>query len=269
MLVKVVLSRKGFDSTYGKIPSPILPDGTLLSMPIPSEDELAFIDLRHGEYTYSEILRQLATKRQYETYDKCHLDPDIRENVRISPVTGWKPAFGQVAAAQTYLSNRSVKQGDLFLFFGRFKQTAGSLSAGTLHFVKKAPILHIIYGYMEVGEILPRELIKARNIYWHPHSNVERYMNTNNTIYLASESLSINREHRGWGVFNYSEQRVLTLAEKTATWREILCLMPGAVEKNIKNDAKGNGLYYQGVWQELVLKESPDADAWVNEVFGF
>ena len=266
--MKVILSRKGFDSTYGKIPSPILLDGTLLSMPIPSEDELSFTELCHGEHTYSEILKQLASQRQYEKYDKCHLDPDIRENVRLNPVPGWKSAFGQVAAAQTYLSNRSVNQGDLFLFFGRFKQTAGSLSDGTLHFVKKAPILHIIYGYMEVGEILPREHIKARNIYWHPHSNAERYTNTNNTIYLASDMLSINREIRGWGVFDYSDRRVLTLADKTATWREIPCLMPDAVEKNVKNDAKGSGLYYQGVWQELVLKKSPVADAWVNEILG-
>lgn len=35
--MKVVLSRKGMDSRAGGIPSPILPDGTLLSLPIPNE----------------------------------------------------------------------------------------------------------------------------------------------------------------------------------------------------------------------------------------
>jgi len=34
--LRVVLSRKGFDSSYGGYPSPILPDGTLVSFPIPS-----------------------------------------------------------------------------------------------------------------------------------------------------------------------------------------------------------------------------------------
>ncbi|MGC9779576.1 MAG: hypothetical protein HZR80_10075 [Candidatus Heimdallarchaeota archaeon] len=34
--MKVILSRKGFDSSYGGHPSPILPDGTLISLPIPS-----------------------------------------------------------------------------------------------------------------------------------------------------------------------------------------------------------------------------------------
>lgn len=35
--MKVVLSRKGMDSRAGGIPSPILPDGMLLSLPIPNE----------------------------------------------------------------------------------------------------------------------------------------------------------------------------------------------------------------------------------------
>lgn len=32
--MKVILSRKGFDSTYGGYPSLILPDGELISLPI-------------------------------------------------------------------------------------------------------------------------------------------------------------------------------------------------------------------------------------------
>ncbi len=39
--MKVVLSRKGFDSANGGIPSPIMPDGTMLSLPIPLKDENA------------------------------------------------------------------------------------------------------------------------------------------------------------------------------------------------------------------------------------
>lgn len=34
--MKIILSRKGFDSENGGYPSPILPNGTLLSIPIPS-----------------------------------------------------------------------------------------------------------------------------------------------------------------------------------------------------------------------------------------
>ena len=36
--MKIILSRKGFDSGYGGIASPVLPDGTLLSLPIPTTE---------------------------------------------------------------------------------------------------------------------------------------------------------------------------------------------------------------------------------------
>ena len=36
--MKVVLSRKGFDSANGGIMSPIFEDGTMVSFPIPSKD---------------------------------------------------------------------------------------------------------------------------------------------------------------------------------------------------------------------------------------
>ena len=50
--MKVILSRKGFDSSYGGIPSPILPDGRLVSFPIPSPSDcfqLADINSGHNE----------------------------------------------------------------------------------------------------------------------------------------------------------------------------------------------------------------------------
>ena len=43
--MKVILSRKGFDSSNGGCPSPILPDGTLLSLPIPTDDRDKYEDL--------------------------------------------------------------------------------------------------------------------------------------------------------------------------------------------------------------------------------
>ena len=38
--MKAILSRKGMDSGTGKMPNPILPDGTLLSLPIPDSASL-------------------------------------------------------------------------------------------------------------------------------------------------------------------------------------------------------------------------------------
>lgn len=46
--MKIVLSRKGFDSSSGEVPSPILPDGTLLPQPIPD---------RRSVLSYDEVRR--------------------------------------------------------------------------------------------------------------------------------------------------------------------------------------------------------------------
>ena len=56
--MKIILSRKGFDSSNGGISSPILPDGTLLSLPIPGKfDNLSFDDLNYNGVSFSNILR--------------------------------------------------------------------------------------------------------------------------------------------------------------------------------------------------------------------
>ena len=63
-IVKIILSRKGFDSSNGSIPSPILPDGTLLSLPIPAKfDSISFDDLNYNGVLFSDILRQLKGKK--------------------------------------------------------------------------------------------------------------------------------------------------------------------------------------------------------------
>ena len=49
--MKIILSRKGFDSKFGGMASPILPDGTLLSLPIPSNDDVKFSELKWSKKT--------------------------------------------------------------------------------------------------------------------------------------------------------------------------------------------------------------------------
>ena len=38
-IMKIILSRKGFDSANGGIVSPIMEDGTLVSFPIPADED--------------------------------------------------------------------------------------------------------------------------------------------------------------------------------------------------------------------------------------
>ena len=263
--MKIILSRKGFDDKNGGIPSPILPDGTLLSMPIPAKDDKASFDgLALNGIKYSDLLDDLNPNGAYQY---CHVDPDIRDNCRIHPVPGWKPAFGQCGSAQGLLANAGVSIGDIFLFFGWFRQIEEY--KGKYRYVRKAcrdfysyADLQVIYGYMQVGDILVGKA-SMTDYSWHPHS---AYTDKNNVLYLPSDRLSLNPELKGYGTLNFRKDRVLTMEGKSrAKWTHYPFLMPDHVYGN-KHNACNDALYYQGVWQELVISESDGLLDWVKAV---
>ena len=54
--MKVILSRKGFDSEYGGYLSPILPNEQMISLPIPdSKDDIRYSGIKAGESTYYDL----------------------------------------------------------------------------------------------------------------------------------------------------------------------------------------------------------------------
>lgn len=80
--MKVILSRKGFDATLGKCPSPLFPSGELVSLPIPETrpaKEQArlprYADLQAGEIPLGGLVRDLS-RRQIQPTDRVHLDPE-------------------------------------------------------------------------------------------------------------------------------------------------------------------------------------------------
>ncbi len=260
--MKIILSRKGFDSTSGGCPNPILPDGTLLSMPIPDDEAMKYSDLQYNGRTYDKILAGLNPGM---VYDGCHLDPDIREGIRIRPIENWIPAFGQTGSALGILRNAGVTVGDLFLFFGIFRQTEYDKN-GTLRFVREKNAIQIIHSYLQIGEILDTPA-KIKKCSWHPHAAAGKYKAERNTVYLSCEKLSICPSMRGCGVLSYREDRILTMEGKSpANWREYNFLMPDNIIGNRKNSARNGGLYYQGQWQELILKPSKEAEKWAAEI---
>ena len=108
--MKVILSRKGFDSQYGGMPSPILPDGTLLSLQIPSKTDMEtkYRDLYYGNSSYYDIIHTLSPNNKIKEEYNCHLDPDIRGAIKDRP-TGWKPTFGRITTpAKTGDGNRRL-----------------------------------------------------------------------------------------------------------------------------------------------------------------
>jgi Nucleotide modification associated domain 3 len=58
--VKIIFSRKGFDSGWGGWPSPILPDLRMVSLPIPDKGGIPYADLRlDGWKSYAHLMTEL------------------------------------------------------------------------------------------------------------------------------------------------------------------------------------------------------------------
>lgn len=263
--MRIILSRKGFDSANGGCPSPILPDGTLLSMPIPCEEDcqLKFVDIKYGKNTYLDIWNKLYPKHQTDTL-YCHLDPDIRSNIRVNSVNNWIPAFGQTDTAQRHLSNKGVSKGDLFLFFGWFRKTDENLK-----YLPNDRDKQIIYGYLQIGDIVIGNEIK-NNYPWHPHSK-GNYGN-DNTLYVAAEKLTINGKETnlpGCGTFKYSEELVLTKDNLSRSrwkiksdWNIENFFENNSISYHSKNNIKDG--YFQSACrgQEFVISENEKVTTW-------
>ena len=126
--------------------------------------------------------------------------------------------------------------------------------------------MHVIFGYMQVGTILtdPAEISRYP---WHPHASASRLVNRTNAVYLPSEHLSWDSGIPGWGTLDFRTDRVLTMEGRNrGTWNELPFLLPEHVYGNKKNSARNGGLYYSGIWQELVINESAGLTEWVMKV---
>lgn len=265
--MKVILSRKGFDSKYGNSPSPILPDGRLISFPIPSEEgPVAYTELILDEKrTYYDLMAELSVA--VHTF-RCHLDPDIYRRVLLRH-KNWKPLFGQVNAAQRHLENQRVDIGDLFLFFGWFKQTV-SIN-GKLAFDQNAPDLHVIFGYMQIGQI--RKTDPSSHIeewmQYHPHVKLERLSrDKTNTIYVAADKLSFDQNMLGANPFTFNEKLVLT---KKGCSRSKWSLNPKIFKKvtiSYHPNPWKEEEYFQsaGRGQEFVIDENAEVENWAKDV---
>lgn len=223
--MKVILSRKGMDSKAGGMASPILPDGTLLSLPIPdNKGNKRYADLRYKGQNLQETISQLEPRFDFTENPTCHLDPDIYEEITDRPKE-WVSAFGQWGVPATHLDKLGVDIGDVFLFYGMFRQTEMQ-EVDRLSFVRRSPVLHVIYGYMEIGEIIRDEQDIKNNYKWHPHSIGEGF--PNNRLYLPKR----------YGTFRYNDTLVLTQSgqKNRSMWQ----LPPFFAEKGISISWQGN-----------------------------
>jgi hypothetical protein len=209
----IIFSRKGFDSGTGCIPNPIMPDGTMISLPIPD---------RHGTVTYNDLtvaghnlgklvtdlkgkrINSSKTKVSLTGTDRAHLDPDLSRDI-CTRKSDWKAAFGQCGSAAGVLHNNNVGIGDLFLFFGWFRQC--EVAGGIYRYVPGALDIHALFGYLRIGSIIQIEKDPIPD--WaqeHPHLHGKRQ--GKNVLYVAADSLGLpGIEHLpGAGTFRHFNQ---------------------------------------------------------------
>lgn len=177
--MRIVFSRKGFDSSAGGGPSPIV-DGVPISLPIPDGKGLSHTT--YGDLGLADHAAK-ASRGKLGAGDLCHHDPMFLD----ADDGRGTCAFGQTGAAQTHLERQGVTLGDVFVFFGLFADE----TTGEPH--------HRIFGYLRVEAIhrlsegAPRALLDLG----HPHalgmhgSNDVIWCGEGRTAARASEALRL------------------------------------------------------------------------------
>ena len=197
--MRIIFSRKGFDSAAGGCPSPII-DGRPVSLPIPTRMPSA---LRYADLTgdYGDLVEDL-TRGRIKRTASCHLDPDLNANVLVR-LENWRGCLGQVAAAQSHLANNCVAKGDLFLFWGLFRPVLRQE-----RWTYSGSREHRIFGWLQIGDIIDlgcdgSHVLRDRP--WlrdHPHARDGWCQR--NALYIASEQLILDGQKTslpGWGTF--------------------------------------------------------------------
>lgn len=236
--MKLILSRKGFDASYGGMASPILPDGRLVPLPIPSNhDRATFADLAYEGMDMAGLLQDLSGGR-HRLDSTIHLDPDLDRPVAARP-PGWRPALGQTGAAQRHLAKQGVGPGDVFLFFGWFREVEPL--NGTWRYRKGAPDLHVLFGWLEVADVVPivthREEALAKYPWCieHAHAaNPAHYENPANTLYIApaASRIALDAPFGGGRFPHFSPELQLTRPGYSRTnWSLPACFMPSSSSK--------------------------------------
>ena len=299
---KIVLSRKGYDSSSGGSFSPYDPSSLrYMVLPIPESDEdaevgnaLRFEDVKIREgylpYTASNLgelievsgRKQMLCRRREgrDTWIDCrhaHLDPwlgpcpwlDGDSNHHVG-------AFGQVGTSQAHLRNQGVGEGSLFLFFSRFVPIEGRANSLGIE-VNNKKGAYFLYGWLRVGKVIERledissEEIRAR----HPHATRDYFAKPNNTVYVASRLLFADDCTPGCGYFPTLDARLLLSSERhlhrPTVWRlpEFFYeTRPTVLRRRAWSSDEGGYCLVEVPrrWQEAVFPGSEGFDVWFRDL---
>jgi hypothetical protein len=237
---RIVLSRKGADAAWGGRPSLRVGD-ELISLPIPENAARArkaaanSLGVRYRDLPEHARVGALHTHlRAMGPERHVHLDPDVRPELRPAHVRSranrGERMFGQEGAAERHLRNQGVEAGDLFLFFGWFRE---AVPHGT-GWKRVGPDEHCIWGWLQVEEhhAVTSEA-EARRLRWaahHPHVAQWPSFDRNNRVYRARRRLSFAPELPGAGVFRWHAGLTLTQRCGEGATRREWCL-PGFLRR--------------------------------------
>ena len=273
--MRVILSRKGFDGGYGGIPSPILNSQTPISFPIPyRKGQQKYSELYHSSgITYMDLIHGLRNKHTIYSDDgweeltretNCHLDPDLAPDVRDREKQ-WLPLFGQSDAALSHLESQDVGEGSLFLFFGWFKKAEDSGSG--FRFVAGAKELHVIFGYLQVGEVINNPNDLKDWMRYHDHYQLVGDRDKKDALYVARPTLSFDESRPGAGVLPFDEKRVLTKTGFPRSRWSLPDYLRG-VNLTYHSSQSWKENYFQSAsrGQEFVFQENETVSEWAKQI---
>ena len=280
--MKIILSRKGFDSSFGGYASPIFEDKVMISLPIPSAyDQVKYSQLHFNEsLTYYDLMKKFKDKIHIKEKEwkwklltdetRCHLDPDIYKNIYPRDLN-WKPIFGQMNAAAHHLKKEKVGVGDLFLFFGWFKNFK---KIDDKYYAKgNTNGIQVIFGYLQIGEKINETKLEKIPLYaqHHAHTHEKRLCCKSNTMFVSREKLTWDENISGAGTFNFDESLVLTKEGMNRTqWKPYSFLRDVVISYHPKNSNKygWRGDYFQSatIGQEFVIEENKQVEEWAKNL---
>jgi len=259
--MKIIFSRKGFDSAAGGFPSLIFPDNTLFSIAIPSNPshcDYGRLAFRYGEEPIQDILNQTTNRRihsngkrhacDYSAADQgCHHDPMyLKESNQL--------VLGQTEQSESHLRNQGVSASDVFLFYGWFRRVAPT--GGCWNYVHDAPDVHLIWSWMTVGSALRLDTQEDINaaLAAFPGLNVHAHLATDwdqlpNSVYISEEH----------GLLRFSRSGCLTDLrhhEGRSKWRLPACFNQPRAFSYLKSFSLSGAdviVRYRGRGQEFVL----------------
>lgn len=279
--MKIILSRKGFDSASGGVPSPVFPDGTMLSLPIPDKASgIAYKDISGNRWvSMGEAVSQLAG---IPSTHRAHLDPDLLSK-SIPRSEGWRPLFGQVGAPEGHLRKQGVANGDIFLFFGLFRSVEKYNSRW--RYVKRSTPFHSLFGWLQIDNRMrisewPHS---ERWAQYHPH--FARQPHPSNVLYTATRHLTLFSSKpnglAGAGIFTQFSPKLRLTApdyERAGRWLMPQWFYPEGRKSVLSFHSDfcrwkktADGVYLTPVCrgQEFVLDccDYPEAMDWLRDLF--